>query len=208
MRMLQRQRIAVFVSHALLSAMEGMEGLDMCALAVLFAVPPMAVALPTEVVPVAVDLPPEVVPVATPGGGDLHGATPGADPVVGEWWLMSVDPVSEGDERIPEEECPAVCSFYVISLFLSLSKGGRATARFYCEVEQFNDMGEFLIQDLEENAEPEWAVRARFIERVAPEEVPEWVQLGPKFKFTFDQNWQQRITEITADELFGDEPAT
>ena len=117
---------SVFFSHALPSAMEGMEGLDMCALAVLFAVPPMAVALPTEVVPVAVDLPPEVVPVAVdlPPDVDLHGAAPGADPVVGEWWLMSVDPVSEGDERIPEEECPAVCSFYVISLFLSLSFEG------------------------------------------------------------------------------------
>ena len=130
MRMLQRQWIAFLFSHALPSTMEGMEGLDMCALAVLFAVPPMAVALPTEVVPVAVDLlpvavdlPPEVVPVAVdfPPDVDLHGAAPGADPVVGEWWLMSVDLISEGDERIPEEECPAVCSFYVLSLFLSLS---------------------------------------------------------------------------------------
>ena len=65
--------------------MEGMEGLDMCALAVLFAVPPMAVALPTEVVPVAVDLPPEVVPVATPGGGDQRSAAPGVVSAAGEW---------------------------------------------------------------------------------------------------------------------------
>ena len=118
--MLQRQWIAgFFFFHALLPAMEGMEGVDMCALELLFAVPPMGIDLPTEVVLVAAELPPEVVPVATPGGGDLHGAAPGVDPVVGEWWLISVDPISEGDERIPEEECPAECSFYVISLFLS-----------------------------------------------------------------------------------------
>jgi len=86
-------------------------------------------------------------------------------------------------------------------------KGGRATARFYCEVEEINDNGEFLIQDLEENVEPELAVLGRFIYRVAPEEVPEWVQLGPKFKFAFEKNWQQRIEEITSEELFGDEPA-
>ena len=83
-----------------------MEGLDMGALAVLFAVPPMAVDSPTEVVPVP----------ATPGGGDQRFAAPGVVPAAGEWWFCSVEPYSEGDERNPEDECPAVCHLSPFSL--------------------------------------------------------------------------------------------